>query len=521
MASIIMENIYNQIESISSKWKTDNIFIIGKGPSVDQFVNLNYEDHLVININDSEKIIKGDIGIFSANWVRQSLRSNGFHCKYYLAGKPLAREINHDLLPPIPFELDDEELITYRFTKPEYYDEPFVLTNALKLCLDIAKITDKKPNVYLLGFDFSTEHGQLSKAFKQDFAHGELDRSLMVHSHETLYLQLAKFCEETRQVDLYHVGEKKYSRLSPQELVTKFSVTKPKIVSDKYPDEQVEHHKVLIVAELTNNHLGDTNRLLEMVERAYNAGADLIKIQKRDVDTFYSKEKLESYYWSPFGKTLKDYRKGVELRNDQIEVLDRKCKELGIDWFCSILDYRSFEIINDFNPGLIKIPSTISNHTDFHKQIAAAYKGPIVISTGYTDKAYEDYVLETFSENEKIYLLHCISSYPTQLNDCNISVVSHYNELGLKYKNLTPGYSSHDIGSFGSVLAVACGARMIEKHVKLGDVDWVHFDKVALDLKDDSFINFVKDVRNAEVALGSSEKKILASEHHKYEVIKK
>jgi N-acetylneuraminate synthase len=71
------------------------------------------------------------------------------------------------------------------------------------------------------------------------------------------------------------------------------------------------------------------------------------------------------------------------------------------------------------------------------------------------------------------------------------------------------------------MLAVASGARMLEKHVKLGDVDWVHFDKVALDLKTDSFKNYVKAVREAEVALGSPVKRVLASEHHKYEVVKK
>jgi sialic acid synthase SpsE len=105
------------------------------------------------------------------------------------------------------------------------------------------------------------------------------------------------------------------------------------------------------------------------------------------------------------------------------------------------------------------------------------------------------------------------------LHDCNVAVVNHYTELAKANPKVIPGYSSHDLGSFGSVLAVASGARMLEKHVKLGDVDWVHFDKVALDLKTDAFRNYVSDIRSAEVALGSSQKKVLASEHHKYEVV--
>jgi N-acetylneuraminate synthase len=280
-------------------------------------------------------------------------------------------------------------------------------------------------------------------------------------------------------------------------------------------------NKVLVVAELTNNHLGDVARLVEMVERAKEAGADLIKVQKRDVDSFYSDEKLRSFYWSPFGKTLRDYRKGVELDEEKLHALDRVCKSLQIDWFCSVLDYPSFQSILQFSPALIKIPSTISNHRDFHQQVAQAYRGPIVISTGYTDQSYEEYVLNTFGGNQRIYLLHCISAYPTALPDCNVAVVKHYAELAKSNPALVPGYSSHDTGSFASVLAVASGARMVEKHMKLGDVDWVHFDKVALDLKTDSFKNYVKDIRQAEVALGSPVKRVLPTEHHKYEVVRK
>jgi N-acetylneuraminate synthase len=68
------------------------------------------------------------------------------------------------------------------------------------------------------------------------------------------------------------------------------------------------------------------------------------------------------------------------------------------------------------------------------------------------------------------------------------------------------------------MLAIASGARMIEKHVKLGDVDWVHFDKVAIDLTTGEFARFVQDLRVAEEIMGSGEKKIFECEHHKYAV---
>lgn len=452
--------------------------------------------------------------------MRQSLKDRGFKCEYYLAGKPLPANIQHSVLPAIPFEYDGEELTTFRLELNEYYDEPFVLSNALKVCRQIAKLTSTKPDVYLLGFDFSTDKGEVSKNLGIDYAKNEIERSLVVHSQEYEYLQFVKYFQDHPVINLIHVGSKDYSALTSEQLKDKLKPAINLHIESESESIRQPSNKILIVAELTNNHLGDVNRMVEMVERAKEAGADLIKVQKRDVDRFYSPEKLSSYYWSPFGKTLRDYRKGVELDDDKLNRLNEICRSVNIGWFCSVLDFPSFQVVSRFSPELIKIPSTISNHRDFHQQIAKSYTGPIVVSTGYTDQSYEDYILETFRNNEKIYLLHCVSSYPAAMQDCNIAVVRHYAEISQKFSRVVPGYSSHDLGSLASILAVASGARMLEKHVKLGDVDWVHFDKVALDLKTDSFKKYVKDIRNTEMVLGSPLKEILKSEHHKYEVNK-
>jgi len=112
--------------------------------------------------------------------------------------------------------------------------------------------------------------------------------------------------------------------------------------------------------------------------------------------------------------------------------------------------------------------------------------------------------------------LQCTSSYPTPPEGCQISVVRHYENLRADYPNLIPGYSSHDLGSLGCMMAVAAGARMVEKHVKLGDLNWVHFDSVAIDLYGNQFKNFVRDIRKAELMCGDNQKKVHEFEHHKY-----
>jgi sialic acid synthase SpsE len=517
----MQENISRQLASIASKSNSDRIFILGKGPSLDLVDCAALPPGIIINLNDSERVFAGQIGVFSANWVRHSLQQDGFRCDFYLAGKPLPAAVNHVVLPPIPLEIDDEDMDVFRLGRDEFYDESFVLLTALKAALLIARNRGSAVDVYLLGFDFNTSSGSLAKKIGTDYSGaGVGEREAIVASQEHKFKQFKHYLATGELLRLHHVGNKEFSDLQPHRFMQK--VCGHGVSNSQHPIDLHNPDRVLIVAEFTNNHLGDPARLVEMVERSKEAGADLVKVQKRDVDNFYTPEQLGSYYWSPFGKTLGEYRRGVELNSEMLGLLDEVCRKCEIEWFCSVLDYHSYEAIKAFSPRLLKIPSTISNHVDFHRQIAADYHGAIVVSTGYTEESYVNYVLETYSRNELIYLLHCVSAYPTPRAACNVAIVRAYSELRKErdvkgqFPQILPGYSSHDLGSQGCMLAVAAGAQMLEKHVKLGNADWIHFDKVAIDLNSDEFLKFVRDVRLAEEMAGSTRKKVLDCEHHKY-----
>lgn len=272
--------------------------------------------------------------------------------------------------------------------------------------------------------------------------------------------------------------------------------------------------EVQIVAELTNNHLGDTTRLIEMVKMAQAQGASLIKIQLRDPYVLYTKDELGKPYNSPFGKTLEDYRLGVELTVDQVRYLTIVCSQIGIPWFTSILDQPSLEKVLEFSPVMVKAPSTISDHKNFLTSISESTIEWIFISTGGTNIDFVQWVARTFA-TKKLVVMQCTSSYPTSPEDCNVNTLHEYKRV-LSGQNALLGYSSHDAGSFASQLAIAAGAVFLEKHVKMGSIDWIHFDGVALDLLDESFATYVNDLRDATLVLGSHQKTVLPSEHHKY-----
>ena len=402
-------------------------------------------------------------------------------------------------------------LVSDDFTN-DFIIEEVLFLSALRLAGVIAHLRERKQTVYMLGFDFMSESGYSSKVKGGYSSEDKSEINAKIKPQEFYFLN-ALYMLQNSEIEVKHVGYRSFSKLSPTELNELFL---PEQRSSRHLVERQQDERVLITAELTTNHFGDRHRLERMVRSAKAAGADFVKVQKRNVETFYSQEQLASKYVSPFGDTFRDYRLALELGVEDFNFLDKLCKELDIKWFASILDEKSFHFMMQFSPDMIKLPSTISEHKDYLKYVADKYKGSIVLSTGMTDKVFEEWVLETFINCDKLYLMQCNSAYPTPLHDCNIAVVRHYSELAKENSRIVPGYSSHDFGWFASALAVGAGAKIIEKHVKLGNTEWAHFDAVAIDLTTSDFHEFVSKIRDAEMIMGSGKKKINESEHHKY-----
>ncbi len=508
-----MDSFLIQIKDIVLKYQNPKIIILGKGASID-LIELNKLNNFIkIGINDVEQLIECDFSIFNNIWVIKSIASNQFKSKLYISPFVLnSANSNHFVFKSISNNHDNIDQMFARLSTANPYESFFVedslIITALKLSRIISKLIGKILDVYFVGFDFDPNQGY-SKKLNLDFSHSiDYMRNVKIGPQEQYFLK-ALYLLDKSEINVIHVGNKFYSKILPH----KFN----DILSHRhYFNSNYEKYKIKVVAELTTNHFGDRNRLERMIRLAYSSGADYVKLQKRDIETFYSKKQLDDTYHSPFGSTFRDYRKKLELNNDDFIFVDKLCKELGMKWFVSVLDLPSFYYMQKFGLPIIKLPSTISEHSEFIQKVAENYYGDIVISTGMTEVGYVNKIIELFRSNSKLYLMHTNSAYPTPIEDANISIIKFYEDLSRIQKNIIPAYSSHDDGFFGSILAVASGAKMIEKHVKIGSNSWAHFDSVALDLEKDDFKNYVSQIRKAEIALGSSEKKINKSENHKY-----
>ena len=442
---------------------SNKILICGRGYSFKFFQNFKDRYNLKFSYNHFENLELFDFNFFSKNKedsvkgkIKNSLKES---------------KIN-DLL---------------NLTSIELGSTTFGLYTLLKF------ISIKYPNslVDLVGFDHRYIYEENLKSFKEL----NIQNYLNVESQKSVSNKLEYFFDNLK---IKFVGFDIYSQIDAKS--AQFFEFKKKINS------------VHIVAEITTNHFGDNNRLIELMTSSKKSGADSVKFQMRDVNSFYDKETLNKKYNSPFGKTFREYRNALELNQIQLGIIKNYSKELDLDYFFSALDLKSYLRLKEMGIKRIKIPSTISNDLDYISFVLSDFENELVISTGMTDEKYLDFITNHKANYEKLYLLHCISSYPTNIFNLNLETIKRYSEIS---KKIIPGYSSHDIGHEGSMFAVFAGAKMIEKHVKLGNSDFGHFDETALDINIE-FGEYVKMLRKAEMIYGSSEKRILKSEHHKY-----
>ena len=84
---------------------------------------------------------------------------------------------------------------------------------------------------------------------------------------------------------------------------------------------------VFVIAEIGINHNGDLSLAKEMIDSSVDAGADAVKFQKRDVETVYSKEILDSPRESPWGKTQREQKFGLEFDEKEYNAIDEYCKK--------------------------------------------------------------------------------------------------------------------------------------------------------------------------------------------------
>ncbi len=259
-----------------------------------------------------------------------------------------------------------------------------------------------------------------------------------------------------------------------------------------------------IIAEIGINHNGDINIAKKLIDMAVFAGCDAVKFQKRTIGLVYTPEELARPRENPFGPTNGDLKRGLEFGEKEYQEIDSYCKQKDIIWFASPWDVKSVDFLEKFDVPCYKIASPSLTDDELLKQIKSKGK-PIILSTGMSTVEQIKHAVEVLGE-ENLILLHCTSTYPSKIEELNISVIPWMK----KTFDCPVGYSGHETGVVQSIIAVLSGADVVERHITLDRAMWGSDQPASLE--PNGLNRMVRDIRLIPACLGDGEKRVYESE---------
>jgi len=282
------------------------------------------------------------------------------------------------------------------------------------------------------------------------------------------------------------------------------------------------------IAEIGINHNGYIDLAERMIDASKAAGADAVKFQKRDFDMLLLPGTIIP---EPTGYLSKDEHdlptedkafgtwtypdKRLEFTDEQVLQLWRYTESKSLDFIMSPWEENSVDFLTHFNAKVIKLASIDTTNYQFCEYIAA--KGiPTIISTGMCNYEQLEVVWNIFHTYDcPMMFLHCTSSYPSPLEDKNLSCIPVMQDI----YSMDIGFSGHGVGFEGTLGAVALGANVVEKHVTLSKKMSGPDQAASIEFVD--FAELIRISNNIVTALGDGDKKFLQSEKALHGILSK
>ncbi len=243
---------------------------------------------------------------------------------------------------------------------------------------------------------------------------------------------------------------------------------------------------VLIVAELSGSHLGSLKNAHRLIDYAADAGADAIKLQTYDPWDLTTPDAppLADGPW----KGIRPWDLYERSRTPQHwhHVLFDHAHERGMIAFSTPFSPGAVKFLETLDCPAYKVASLESGYTPLIDAIRATGK-PMMLSMGALPAddgpAMTDATWLSLHFHPMVHM-HCVAAYPTPVGCANLM---RFQDLGIRavttmitgstggevpveehyYWWPLGGLSDHSRGFLVPVLAVALGACVIEKHIKL------------------------------------------------------
>jgi len=173
---------------------------------------------------------------------------------------------------------------------------------------------------------------------------------------------------------------------------------------------------VRFVAEVSSNHHQNLDRCLLFIDKSAEIGCSAVKFQLFKIDELFAPEILKAR------EELRK-RKDWELPVSFLPMLKKRCNEKKIQFSCTPFYLKAVEELFPY-VDFYKIASYEMLWNDLLIACAKTQK-PIVLSTGMAtlDEITNAVRVLTNAGCSDLTLLHCVSGYPTPIEECNLAAI--------------------------------------------------------------------------------------------------
>jgi N-acetylneuraminate synthase/sialic acid synthase len=264
-----------------------------------------------------------------------------------------------------------------------------------------------------------------------------------------------------------------------------------------------------VIAEIGHNHQGSLDTARQLFRAAADAGADAVKLQKRDNRSLFTREMYAKPYENEnsYGRTYGEHREYLEFGVEEYTELRAYAAELGILFFSTAFDVPSVEFLEALDLPAYKVASADVTNVPLLRALAETGR-PVLLSTGgaeLSDVVTAHDILAAGGGD--VAVLQCTAGYPAAWDELDLRVISTYREL---FPDTVVGFSSHDNGIAMPVAAYVLGSRIVEKHFTLDRTMRGTDHKFSLEPQ--GLGKLVRDLQRTHHALGDGTKRVHDSE---------
>ena len=216
----------------------------------------------------------------------------------------------------------------------------------------------------------------------------------------------------------------------------------------------------LVIAEIGINHNGDLSIAKEMVDAAYESGAEVVKHQTHIVEDEMSSEAKKTIPGNAT-ESIYDIMEQCALNEEDEFELMKYVESKGMIFISTPFSRAAADRLESFGVSAYKIGSGECNNYPLIEHICKFGK-PIILSTGMnTIESVRPSVELMEKYNIPYVLLHCTNLYPTPFELVRLGGMT---ELKENFPNAIVGLSDHTINNNACLAATALGACVLERH---------------------------------------------------------